>query len=231
MKVVCRYPDRIFSILEFCVTRTHENIASLHTFLLHEYRNNGIIVPPPPPKSIPKAPSFLIEQQKLDASTSDNGDKDNIDAQDITLKRRCLAMTRYLKRLAKHPIISRNKVFLAFIQEKELPQQLKVPITSTWENVVESLTVLKSKLAYKETDPWYQTKSAQLEEMDSNLRRLRKCLKQMSDLKVKSFTTSTFFRKHTAGLFSGRLFKERDLGYVINQGIECHKLGKNTTIY
>ena len=28
------------------------------------------------------------------------------------------------------------------------------------------------------------------------------------------------------GLFSGRLFKERDLGHVINQGIECHKLGK-----
>ena len=73
---------------------------------------------------------------------------------------------------------------------------------------------------------WFQTKSAQLEEMDSNLRRLRKCLKQMSDLKVKSFTNSTFFRKHTVGLFSGRLFKERDLGYVINQGMECHKLGK-----
>ena len=74
-------------------------------------------------------------------------------------------------------------------------------------------------------------KPKRIEEMDSNLRRLRKCLKQMSDLKVKSFTTSTFFRKHTAGLFSGRLFKERDLGYVINQGIECHKLGKNMTIF
>ena len=162
----------------------------------------------------------------MEAAGTDNPNKDNIMVEDITLKRRCLAMTRYLKRLAKHPIISRNKVFLAFIQEKELPQQLKVPITSTFENVIESLTVLKSRLAYKEIDPWYQTKSAQLEEMDSNLRRLRKCLKQMSDLKVKSFTNSTFFRKHTVGLFSGRLFKERDLGYVINQGMECHKLGK-----
>ena len=164
----------------------------------------------------------------MDASGSDDGKKDNIVVEDIILKRRCLAMTRYLKRLAKHPIICRNKIFLAFIQEKELPHQLKVPMTNAWENVMESLTVLRSRIAFKEIDPWFQTKSAQLEEMDSNLRRLRKCLKEMSHLKVKSFAISTFFRKHTVGLFSGRLFKERDLGHVINQGIECHKLGKYT---
>ena len=175
---------------------------------------------------VPKAPAFLIERKKIESNGSDNGNKELSDIEDITLKRRCSAMTRYLKRLAKHPVICRNKVFLSFIQEKELPNQLKVPITNTWENVLEMLNVLRSRIAFKEIDPWYQTKSAQLEEMDANLRKLRKCLKSMSDLKVKSFAISTEFRKNTIGLFSGRLFKERDPGNVINQGIECHKLGK-----
>ena len=99
-------------------------------------------------------------------------------------------------------------------------------MTSTMDNMLESLAILKSRMAYKEIDPWFQTKSAQLEEMDINLKKLRKCLRLMSDLKVKSNGISTDFRKTTIGLFSGRLFKERDLGHVINQGIECHKLGK-----
>ena len=162
----------------------------------------------------------------MDSNGTDARNKAYNFIEDITLKRRCSAMTRYLKRLAKHPIISKHRVFLSFIQEKELTNQLKVPMTNTWENILETLTVLRSRIAFKEIDPWFQTKSAQLEEMNLNLRKLRNCLKSMSDLKVKSYAISTDFRKNTVGLFSGRLFKERDLGHVINQGIECHKLGK-----
>ena len=229
IKFKSRKPKNIkitISFTEYCVTRTHDNVSSLHSFLLYEYRNNGIIVPPPPPKSIPKAPAFLIEKQKMETNGTDGENKERTGIEDITLKRRCSAITRYLKRLAKHPIICKNKVFLAFLEEKELPNLLKTPMTSTMDNMLESLAIFKSRMAYKETDPWFQTKSAQLEEMDLNLKKLRKCLRLMSDLKVKSNGISTDFRKTTIGLFSGRLFKERDLGHVINQGIECHKLGK-----
>ena len=174
---------------------------------------------------IPKVPAFIIAQQKMDTNGTQAGNKDHCNIEDTILKRRCLAMTRYLKRLSKHPIIRKNKTFLAFIQEKELPDKLKAPMTNNWENILETLSVLRSRIAFKEIDPWFQTKSAQLEAMETNLTKLRKCLKGMSDLKVKSYSMSTEFRQNTAGLFSSRLFKERDLGHVINQGIECHKLG------
>ena len=155
------------------------------------------------------------------------GGKSYSGIQSAIMNRRCLALTRYLKRLAKHPIICMNKTFLAFIQEKELPNTLKVPVTNKWGMIVETLTVLRSRIAFKEMDPWFQTKSAQLEEMSSNLKKLRKSLRGMSDLKVKLHKMSTEFRQNTVGLLEGRLCKERDLGQVINQGIECHKLGMN----
>ena len=192
---------------------------------MQEYRNNGVIVPPPPPKRIPRVLSFIVAQQKIEANESENGSKDHTSKEEALLKQRCLYMTRYLKRLAKHPIICRNKTFVAFIQDKELPHKLKAPDTSAWKNILESLTVLRSRIAFKEVDPWFQTKSAQLDEMELNLRKLRKCLKGISELKVRSYSKSNEFRQNTVRLFSTSLFKERDLGNVINQGIECHKLG------
>ena len=76
----------------------------------------------------------------------------------------------------------------------------------------------------REMDPWFQTKSVQLEETSKTLTEMRKTLRVLSALKGEMYSTSGDFRRQLSLLLVSRPSKERDLGQVVNQAIDCHKL-------
>ena len=106
------------------------------------------------------------------------------------MDRGCLALARYLNRLARHPTIRKDPNFRAFIQEKDIPKALKRParkMKDRWKSAMEKLSIFTSKLTVKEMDPWFQTKSVQLEEQSKTLTDIRKSLIELSDLKSQMY--------------------------------------------
>ena len=145
----------------------------------------------------------------------------------MVMDRRCLALARYLNRLARHLTIRKDPNFRAFIQEKDIPKALKQPpskLKDKWAAAMERFSIFKAKLTVREMDPWFQTKSVQLVETSHTLTEMRKTLRVLSSLKGDMYTTSGDFRRHLALLLVSRPSKERDLGQVVNQAIDCHKL-------
>ena len=145
----------------------------------------------------------------------------------MVIDKRCLALARYLNRLARHLTIRKDPNFRAFIQEKDIPKALKQPprkLKDKWMTAMESLSIFKSKLMVKEMDPWFKTKSIQLEETRKTLTEMRKSLRVLSNLKGEMFFTSGDFRRHLSLLLVSRPSKEKDLSQVVNQAIDCHKL-------
>ena len=143
------------------------------------------------------------------------------------MDRRCLALARYLNRLGRHLTIRKDPNFRAFIQEKDIPKALKQPpskLKDKWAAAVERFSIFKAKLTVREMDPWFQTKSIQLIETSKTLTEMRKTLRTLSNLKSEMYGTSGDFRRHLALLLVSRPSKERDLGQVVNQAIDCHKL-------
>ena len=143
------------------------------------------------------------------------------------MDRRCLALARYLNRLARHLTIRKDPNFRAFIQEKDIPKALKQrpsKLKDKWASAMERFSIFKAKLTVREMDPWFQTKSVQLEETSKTLTEMRKTLRVLSALKGEMYSTSGDFRRQLSLLLVSRPSKERDLGQVVNQAIDCHKL-------
>ena len=145
----------------------------------------------------------------------------------MVMDRRCLALARYLNRLGRHLTIRKDPNFRAFIQEKDIPKALKQPpskLKDKWASAMERFSIFKAKLTVKEMDPWFKTKSVQLDETSKTLTEMRKTLRALSNLKSEMYSTSGDFKRHLALLLVSRPSKERDLGQVVNQAIDCHKL-------
>ena len=102
----------------------------------------------------------------------------------MVMDRRCLALARYLNRLARHLTIRKDPNFRAFIQEKDIPKALKQrpsKLKDKWASAMERFSIFKAKLTVREMDPWFQTKSVQLEETN-------KTLTEMESLRQKEFS-------------------------------------------
>ena len=135
----------------FSVTRSYKEIKTLYEYLVFSYKKQGIIIPPPPPKA-----SLSIVD-----NISTVGSKNlNSSAASRTIDKKCVALDRYMKRLAKHPVVRKDAMFRSFIQDKEVAKTLK-PIVS-FKSSVESwktrFNIFRSKLVVTETDAWFKVK-------------------------------------------------------------------------
>lgn len=176
---------------------------------MNDYLHEGIIVPPPPEKNRLATVAVKI---------SPNTDLNESLASHM-FEKRCLALDRYMKRLARHPVLRKDPSFRSFIQEKDVPKKLKVS-KSFMSSVKERMSIFKSRFTVTEHDPWFQTRNSQLDTLTKQLREMQENLKDMSELKTKLFAKTNDFQR---GLVSMLVSKENNMGNIINQVVDCHK--------
>ena len=86
---------------KFAVARRYSEIVDLHERLVSDYLKDGVLVPPPPEKSRLAAIAVKV-----------SGGRDlNESAASHVFERRCVALDRYMKRLARHPAIRKDPNF------------------------------------------------------------------------------------------------------------------------
>ena len=63
-----------------------------------------------------------------------------------------------MKRLSKHPVVRKDAMFRAFLQEKDVAKTLKPLVTMKggWNNFKEKFSLFRSRIVVKEKDPWFQ---------------------------------------------------------------------------
>ena len=205
----------------YTVSRTYANVKALYECMLREYRADGVIVPPPPQlgsNALTTASTVAV------ASMTRNQNLTN----SVVTDKRCLSLARYFNRIARHPLLRKDPTFRAFLQETDVPKALKsfgsLKAKDRWQNIVQKVLILRSKLTMKELDPWFQTRTSQLEETSRRLVQIKKNLKIMSSLKSRLALTSTSFRQNLLLLLVSRPSKEKDLRSVVHQAIESHKV-------
>ena len=161
------------------VTRQYSEILNLYNRLLKDYHQDGIIIPPPPEKNRLAAVALKM---------SNNPDLESSIASHV-FEKRCLALDRYLKRLAKHPIIRKDAIFRAFIQEKDLPKSLNKSksLNEKMLDIKERLNRFRTKFTVTEHDPWFQTRHAQLNTLAKQVEEMQSNLKDMAKLKTKLY--------------------------------------------
>merc|ERR1712029_1819 len=150
---------------------------------------------------------------------------------------------RYFNRIARHPLLRKDPYYRAFLQETDVPKALKGEKSNTgagspkdqeqkdkrksnskWRAFVNSILLFRSRFTVKELDPWFQTRSCQLEETAKRLTQIKKTLSVMSSSKSRLAMTSTEFRQNLVLLLTSRPSKERDLRNVVHKAIESHKV-------
>lgn len=203
-------PDSTYS-----VSRKYSEIVHLYEKLLRIHHKTGVIVPPPPEKN--RLATIVVKLS--------NGTSLEDSAASHVFEKRCLALDRYMKRLAKHPVIRKDPNFRAFIQEKDVPKSLRESksLNETMTDLKEKLHLFRTKFTVTEHDPWYQTRHAQLTTLTKQVREMQSNLKHMADLKKKLADTSTDFQRGLMAMLVNRPSRENGLGNIINEVVDCHK--------
>jgi len=150
----------------------------------------------------------------------------NVELQDSIashmFEKRCVALDRYMKRMAKHPTIKRDANFRAFLQEKDVSSSLKKSMTFS-DILKGKMNRWRSKMAVSEQDPWFQTRLAQLDAFVAQVKEMQKNLKDMSSLKSKLHQTTNNFQRGLMQLLVSRQSRDNQLGGIIGEVVDCHK--------
>merc|ERR1719495_1822957 len=115
---------------------------------------------------------------------------------------RCRDLDRYIKRLARHPVIRKDPDFRVFLQEVKLSEALEVKRTigqsiaatiDRWNNKTNKFTVT-------DNDSWFKTRETQQAELKRQMKQLQTDIKQMSREKTSLFVATTTFRRNLVNL-------------------------------
>ncbi len=200
---------------KFSVSRRYAEVQELHGRLVMDHRAEGVIVPPPPAKS-------RLATVAVMASRSDNLAES---VASHVFERKCVALDRYMKRLARHPVIRKDPNFRAFLQEKESPKDLKRSRPMA-EAIKERLSIFRSRFTVSEQDPWFQTRVAQLNSFARQLSEMRSNLRDMGSQKRRLHAATANFQRGLVSMLVGRSTTREggSLGAVIGEVVDCHKV-------
>nr|CAD7259781.1 unnamed protein product [Timema shepardi] len=161
-KVFTRTNMPLFRKRNFSVLRRFSDFLGLHDKLVDKYLRTGRIIPPAPEKSMTK---IKMSNQSEQGSSAE------------FVEKRRASLERYLNRTAAHPILSVDPDFREFLEaDTELPKSTNTSALSgagvmrLFNKVGETV----NKITYKmdESDPWFEEKTQQVENLDMQLRRL-----------------------------------------------------------
>jgi sorting nexin-1/2 len=164
-KVITRTNMPIFRKRSFSVMRRFSDFLGLHDKLVEKYLRMGRIIPPAPEKSVIGMTKIKMSNQAEQGSSAE------------FVEKRRASLERYLNRTAAHPILGVDPDFREFLEaDTELPKATSTSALSgagmmrLFNKVGETV----NKITYKmdESDPWFEEKTQQIENLDMQLRKL-----------------------------------------------------------
>ena len=213
-KMTTRTNLNYFKREDFSVTRRFSDFLGLHEKLSEKYLSRGRVIPPAPEKSIvgstkvkmssgsseaqQQSQSFSAGHSGASAGGSPSSGGDANSNTEFTARRR-YALERFINRVAAHPVLRRDHLFIEFLESvRELPRATSTSALSTasvfrYSNLLGLSTTTRSilprsliirllgrvndtvnKITYKmeENDPWYEEKTRQIENTEAQLKRL-----------------------------------------------------------
>jgi len=192
-KVATKTNLSFFKSKNFYVMRRFSDFLGLHDKLAEKHTHLGRIVPPAPEKSV-------VGMTKIKMSK----ESDQSASLEFVEKRRH-SLERFLNRTAAHPILRLDPDFREFIElDGELPR-------ATNTSALSSAGVLRlfnrmgdtvSKITYKmdETDPWFEEKQQQVENLDQQLRKLHNSVETLVAFRRELALSTSTFAKSSAML-------------------------------
>ncbi|PNF28821.1 Sorting nexin-2 [Cryptotermes secundus] len=164
-KVITKTNMPIFRKRSFSVMRRFSDFLGLHDKLVEKYLRMGRIIPPAPEKSVIGMTKIKMSNQAEQGSSAE------------FVEKRRASLERYLNRTAAHPILGVDPDFREFLEtDMELPKATNTSALSgagvmrLFNKVGETV----NKITYKmdESDPWFEEKTQQIENLDTQLRKL-----------------------------------------------------------
>ena len=146
---------------EFTVSRRFSDFLGLHEKLQEKYLIRGRVIPPAPEKSLIATTRVKMTSGsgQADSATESTSNKTSVIGSEEFIARRRGALERFVNRVAQHPVLRRDYLFVEFLETvRDLPRA-----TST--SALSSASVFRllgkvgdtvNKMTYKmeETDPW-----------------------------------------------------------------------------
>lgn len=215
-KVVTKTNMRSFNSAEVTVARRFSDFLGVHEKLSEKYLPRGRIIPPAPEKSIlgttkvkmggvNGAASGSGTVQTGTAESPGNGSNHSSPNQKEFIARRRFALERFINRVAQHPVLRRDMIFIEFLQSnQDLPRA-----TST--SALSSASVLRligrmgdtvNKMTYKmeENDPWYEDKVHQIDNLAAQLKKLYVLAESLVQCRQDLASATGYFAHSTAML-------------------------------
>ncbi|XP_042144813.1 sorting nexin-2 isoform X2 [Ixodes scapularis] len=191
-RVVTRTNLSYFRKSQMSVSRRFSDFLGLHEKLVEKHLHLGRIVPPVPEKSV-------LGMTKIKMS------KDEGVASEDFVERRRAALERFLQRTAQHPSLRVDPDFREFLElEAELPRATSTAALSgagmfrLISRVGDSVSKITTKM--DETDPWFEEKQQQVDNLDLQLRRLHASIETMVQQRRELSQSTGSFAKSAAML-------------------------------
>ena len=201
-KVVTRTNMKLFRKQQFAVYRRFSDFLGLHDKLVDKYLRTGRIIPPAPEKSVMGTTKIKMSNQNDQQSLSGE-----------FVERRRAALERYMQRTAAHPVLCVDPDFREFLEcDEELPRANNTSALSgagvlrLFNKVGETVNKITFKM--DENDAWFEEKTTQMENLDTQLRKLhgsveslvlhRKDLASLTSSFAKSAAMLSNCEEHTA---------------------------------
>ncbi|XP_025418453.1 sorting nexin-2 [Sipha flava] len=193
-RIVTRTNLPMFKSNNLAVLRRFSDFLGLHNKLTEKYLRNGRLIPPAPQKNMLGSTRIKISGNQSDQTTSAE-----------FIEKRRLALERFLKRIALHPILRNDKNFCEFLeQDCELPKATSTSALSgagvmrLFNKVGETV----NKITYKmdENEPWFEEKEVQIENLDLQLRNLHGAVESLVINRKELAHSSGSFAKSAAVL-------------------------------
>lgn len=177
--IVSRYEDTN----EYRSKRSYREILDLYGYLDSAYLEHGVIVPPPPTK---ESVAFIepVDKEKIRKFSASQGKNVTILLNFtsiilfLDIEQRCVALDRYVKRLAAHPVINRDKLFNEFLQNKAVNYQIANPTSKNgfFKGMINNL---KLRISSGSSDDFFKVKQS---EMNALMKQSQSTLKTVQDL-------------------------------------------------
>lgn len=164
-----------FNQPEIEVQHRYSEFHSLYKKLVDTHP--GIVVPPPPPKDAMNTGVLKFKSQ----------------ADELTpfLERRKAGLERFIQRCVGHPVLRTDDLLISFLQtEDKIPKHKGSGFSG----------VMSKLVSYAETDEWFSDKNGEVENIETQLKKLQSALEHMVKRRKELAGHTTFFAESFAAL-------------------------------
>jgi len=210
-KVITKTNLPFFRRESFTVSRRFSDFLGLREKLADKYLYNGRIVPPAPSKQAYNTAKVKMAKDEVDGDF---------------LEKRAKELERFMNRIGDHQVLRADPDFREFLElETELPKATGTSALSSAgvKRLFSRVGETMNKMTYKmdETDPWYEEKQQQVDNLDQQLRKLHASVEALIHHRKELTSTTGQFSKSIAML--GNCEEHTSLSCALSQLAETEE--------